>query len=117
MFLEDLILGTRHQCRALLHDLALFGRPWGFALEDVRVPVHWWHGDVDPFVPLADAQAAAALLPDVDFVIRPGESHLGEFGTADKVLAELASDWHDAAGLPPSGTGVRRLAAGPAPVS
>ena len=101
MFLDDLIDGTTHQCRALLHDLALFGRPWGFELGDVTVPVRWWHGDVDPFVPLAEARRAAALLPDVEFVIRPDESHLGEFAAADKVLAVLAEDW---AALGTSGT-------------
>ena len=93
MFLEDLIAGTRRQCRAILHDLALFGRPWGFDLADVRVPVRWWHGDVDPFVPLAEASRAAALLPTVEFVVRPEESHLGEFAAADKVLTALAEDW------------------------
>jgi pimeloyl-ACP methyl ester carboxylesterase len=93
MFLEDLILGATRQCRAFLHDFALFGRPWGFDLGDVRVPVRWWHGDVDPFVPLAEAQRAAALLPRVEFVVRPDESHLGEFAAADKVLAALAEDW------------------------
>ena len=93
MFLDDLFVGTTRQCRAVLHDLALFGRPWGFELADVRVPVHWWHGDVDPFVPLAEARRAAALLPDVEFVVRPDESHLGEFAAADKVLAVLAQDW------------------------
>jgi pimeloyl-ACP methyl ester carboxylesterase len=102
MFLEDLVLGSTHQCRAILHDLALFGRPWGFALSDVPVPVHWWHGDADPFVPLAEARAAAAALPDVEFVIRPGESHLGEFAAADTVLDELARDWQQATGSPGS---------------
>jgi pimeloyl-ACP methyl ester carboxylesterase len=117
MFLEDLFLGTERHCRAVLHDLALFGRPWGFRLADVPVSVHWWHGDADPFVPLAEARAAAALLPDVEFVIRPGESHLGEFATADKVLAELARDWQRAVGLPPSSAGGHPPTARPAPVS
>jgi pimeloyl-ACP methyl ester carboxylesterase len=105
MFLEDLILGTTRQCRAFLHDLALFGRPWGFDLADVRVPVRWWHGDVDPFVPLAEASRAAALLPTVEFVVRPDESHLGEFAAADKVLAALAEDWRTYGAGTGTGTG------------
>lgn len=102
MFLEDLIAGTTRQCRAFLHDLALFGRPWGFELADVRVPVRWWHGDVDPFVPLAEASRAAARLPAAEFVVRPDESHLSEFAAADKVLAALAADWeaHGAGSAP-----------------
>jgi pimeloyl-ACP methyl ester carboxylesterase len=96
MFIGDLVSGATRQCRAVLHDVALFGRPWGFCLADVIVPVHWWHGDVDPFVPLGDACQAAALLPRVEFVVRPGESHLGEFAAADQVLAVLAGACRDA---------------------
>lgn len=116
MFLEDLVFGATRQCRALLHDIALFGRPWGFALAEVTVPVHWWHGDVDPFVPLADARRAAALLPRVDFVVRPGESHLGEFGEADKVLAVLAGAWRDAANAVRGNGAAAVPAAGPTAV-
>jgi pimeloyl-ACP methyl ester carboxylesterase len=94
MFIDDLVHGTSHQCRAFMNDIILFGRPWGFRLSDVAVPVYWWHGDADPFVGIEDARRAAALLPDVEFVVRPGESHLGEFGTADQVLAVLADVWH-----------------------
>jgi pimeloyl-ACP methyl ester carboxylesterase len=110
------VFGATHQCRALLHDIALFGRPWGFPLAEVRVPVLWWHGDVDPFVPLADAREAAALLPRVDFVVRTGESHLGEFAEADEVLAALAGAWRDASnGARGNGAGAVP-AAGPATV-
>jgi pimeloyl-ACP methyl ester carboxylesterase len=116
MFIGDLVFGTTRQCRAVLHDVALFGRPWGFPLAEVTVPVHWWHGDVDPFVPLADARQAAALLPRVDFVVRPGESHLGEFAHADKVLAVLAGAWRDASNSV-RGNGAGAVpAAGPTPV-
>ncbi len=94
MFIDDLVHGTNHQCRAFMNDIILFGRPWGFQLSDVAVPVYWWHGDADPFVGIEDARCAAALLPDVEFVVRPGESHLGEFGAADQVLAVLADVWH-----------------------
>jgi len=74
---------------ALAHDVALFGRPWGFELADVRAPVRWWHGDADTFVPLAHAEATVAKLPDCELHIRPGESHLGGFAAADEVLQTL----------------------------
>ena len=93
MIIDDLVHGTRRHCQAVVNDLILFGRPWGFRLADVRVPVYWWHGDVDPFVPIDQAYRAASLLPDVEFVVRPGESHLGEFAAADQVLSTLAGVW------------------------
>jgi pimeloyl-ACP methyl ester carboxylesterase len=90
MFIGDLQNGSRKQFRAALHDAALFGRDWGFRLADVSVPVRWWHGDIDPIVPLSAAEAAYPRLPDVEFHLRPGESHLGGFAAAHEVLEALA---------------------------
>jgi fermentation-respiration switch protein FrsA (DUF1100 family) len=64
------------------------------------VPVYWWHGDADPFVPIDQAYRAASLLSDVEFVVRPGESHLGEFAAADQVLTTLAAVWQRETGGP-----------------
>ena len=93
MFVDDLTIGSKRQFQAFVNDFVLFGKPWGFRLADVAVPVRWWHGDSDPFVPLEQAQRAAALLPDVELTVRPGESHLGDFAAADEVLAVLARIW------------------------
>ena len=90
MFIGDLQNGSRKQFRAALHDATLFGRDWGFRLADVSVPVRWWHGDIDPIVPLSAAEAAYPRLPDVEFHLRPGESHLGGFAAAHEVLEALA---------------------------
>jgi len=96
MFVDDLTLGGRRQFQAMVNDFVLIGRPWGFRLADVRVPVRWWHGDSDPFVPLEQAQRTAAVFPDCELVVRPGESHLGDFAAADEVLTTLAPILHDA---------------------
>ena len=93
MFIDDLTVASRHQFHAIINDIVLIGRPWGFRLADVRVPVRWWHGDADTFVPLDQAQAAAARLPDVELVVRPDEGHLGDFAAADEALAVLADLW------------------------
>jgi pimeloyl-ACP methyl ester carboxylesterase len=90
IFIDDLATGGRRQFQAVHNDLVLLGRPWGFRLVDVNVPVRWWHGDKDPFVPLEEAQRAAAILPDVELIVRPDESHLGGFAAGDDVLKALA---------------------------
>ena len=96
MFVDDLVSGANRQFQAMVNDVILMGKPWGFSLSDVTVPVRWWHGDADPFVPLAQAQRAAALLPDVELRVRHGESHLGGFAAADEVLSVLSSLWQEA---------------------
>jgi len=86
MFVDDLVLVTRGRFQAIVDDARLFGRDWGFRLADVTASVLWWHGDADHIVPLRDAQEAVDLLPDAQLILRPEESHLGGFATADEVL-------------------------------
>ena len=91
MFIDDIVLAIKGRCQALVDDARLFGRDWGFRLADVNVPVRWWHGDADPLVPLAAAQAAVSRLPDAELILRPGESHLGGFAKVDEVLEFIRS--------------------------
>src|SRR5437588_3078280 len=46
-FLEDFRRAPPSAARAAAREFALFGRDWGFRLEDITVPVHLWHGDLD----------------------------------------------------------------------
>lgn len=89
MFHEDLQHGCRHHMEALVLDLVLFGRPWGFALRDVRVPVRLWYGDADNIVPLAHGEHMAALLPDAALYVRPEEGHLGGLGASHEIFDAL----------------------------
>lgn len=93
MFLEDLIRGSRRRFRAVLDDARLFSRPWGFAVSEIDVPIHLWHGDADTIVPLTHAEHLASLLPRAELRVRPGESHLGNFQAADEILGTLVADW------------------------
>ena len=89
MFLDDLLHGSRRQLSAPLLDLLLFTKDWGFRLEDVKVPVFWWHGDADHIVPFAHGEHAASRLPNATFHTMEGESHLGGLGQAEQILRTL----------------------------
>jgi pimeloyl-ACP methyl ester carboxylesterase len=89
MFLDDLLNGSRFQTSAPINDLILFTRHWGFELNDVTVPVLWWHGDDDHIVPFRHGQHAVDRLPDARLSAIDGESHLGGLGIATEVLASL----------------------------
>ena len=56
-------------------DIA-FTRPWGFALDDVRVPVHLWQGGQDLMVPPAHGRWLAERLPTCSPHLLPDDGHL-----------------------------------------
>jgi pimeloyl-ACP methyl ester carboxylesterase len=91
MFLDDLLNGSRRQVSAPLFDLLMFSRDWGFRLEDVRVPVMWWHGADDHIIPLAHGQHCVLRLPDASLHVMDGESHLGGLGLVEQILAGLTT--------------------------
>lgn len=90
MFLDDLLHGSRFQTLAPLNDLLLFARDWGFALENVDVPVHWWHGDDDHIIPFAHGRHCTERIPNATFSAIDGESHLGGLGIAREVLGTVS---------------------------
>ncbi len=69
---------------------AVWALDWGFAVEDVHVPVVWGHGCADDVVPMAAAQRLAARLPDCRLHVWPGEGHLlGPTRTTELLAAAL----------------------------
>jgi pimeloyl-ACP methyl ester carboxylesterase len=70
-----LLAATRDGSGGLVADYLLSCRPWGFALEDVSVPVHVWHGARDRIVPVEHAWQIAASLPTCRTAVALGEGH------------------------------------------
>jgi pimeloyl-ACP methyl ester carboxylesterase len=93
MFIDDLVGGARRHFAAFVYDLVLFGRPWGFSVRDIRVPVRFWHGDADHIVPFSHGQHLASLVPGATLRARAGESHLGNLEAAEEILTELLVLW------------------------
>ena len=80
---------ARQGVRGFAWEVLIVTRPWGFRLEDIRVPVHIWHGDRDTSTPLAMARAMAQAIPHSRLTILPGEGHLLLFGHWESILADL----------------------------
>lgn len=93
MFLEDLILGSRRYMQAIFLDAMLFGRPWGFSLADLRVPIHLWYGDSDTIVPVHHGEHLARRIPGATLRIRAEEGHLGSLGASEEILDTLLEHW------------------------
>ena len=93
MFLDDLLNGSRKQLAAPFADIVVFARDWGFRLDQVKVPVCWWHGDRDHIVPFAHGEHVVAHLPEAQLHRLPGESHLAGLGRAEEILRTIVEVW------------------------
>jgi pimeloyl-ACP methyl ester carboxylesterase len=93
MFLDDLLNGSRKQLAAPFADVVVFARDWGFRLDEVKVPVRWWHGDHDHIVPFAHGEHVVSKLADAQLYHLPGESHLAGLGYAEEILGTMMEVW------------------------
>jgi pimeloyl-ACP methyl ester carboxylesterase len=94
MFLDDLLNGSRKQLAAPFADVVVFARDWGFRLDEVKVPVRWWHGDADHIVSFDHGQHVVSRLPDAQLTHLPGESHLAGLGRAEEILDSMVELWN-----------------------
>lgn len=80
MYRANFAEALRQGSDAFADEVILASRPWGFRLEDIRVPVHLWHGDLDNSTPLGMARGMAGRIPTAKLSILPGEGHMFVYG-------------------------------------
>ncbi len=78
-----------HGLDPLVHETAIYGRPWGFDLGDVEVPTHLWYGKADTIVPVEMGLYLARHVPTAEAHIYPDLGHLSvvEHNEAEIVAA------------------------------
>ena len=62
--------------RGVAWDAVILARPWGFRLEEITLPVHLWHGEVDNMVPVAMGRYVAQAIPKCEAKYYPDEGHV-----------------------------------------
>jgi pimeloyl-ACP methyl ester carboxylesterase len=70
-------------------DTRLLTRPWGFRLEDIRAPVHLWHGTADDAAPISMGKYVAGMILGCRATICEGEAHLLLFPHWEEILTQL----------------------------
>jgi len=61
---DSSIEALRNGARAATLDGLLYGRPWGFSLEEIQSRVFLWHGESDIIVPVSMGRHLAKNIPD-----------------------------------------------------
>jgi pimeloyl-ACP methyl ester carboxylesterase len=61
---ESQRLAWRASAEGVMTDAEIYAQPWGFAIEDVRVPVRLWHGKEDRAFSVQLAEQMVKRLPN-----------------------------------------------------
>jgi pimeloyl-ACP methyl ester carboxylesterase len=67
---------TRQGTAGCVLDYRIFGDPWGFALEEIRIPVQIWEGADDTSGPPGYRAFLERHIPHATVTVVPGEGHL-----------------------------------------
>jgi pimeloyl-ACP methyl ester carboxylesterase len=78
--------------RGLAWEARLLTRPWGFRLEDIRIPYHLWHGTQDDQATMAMARYVAEKIPTSRITICQTEAHLLLFPHWQEILTQLVQE-------------------------
>ncbi len=70
-------------------DFAAGGRPWGFAVEEITVPVRCWHATDDRIVPPRHTDELVRRIPGARLSQWDGEGHLAIIDHAGEILDDL----------------------------
>jgi len=88
---EQMVVEAFHQgTRGAAHDLTIEARPWGFSLQEIKLPVAIWHGE-DDIVPIQEARLLAEAIPNARGRFFPNEGHLLLVRHFEEVLNSVVS--------------------------
>jgi pimeloyl-ACP methyl ester carboxylesterase len=91
-FLENLGEMVRHGSNGAYWDARVFLGDWGFACEDIAVPVSLFYGTADRSVPVRMGEYYRDSIPGSQAVFYEGEGHFIMYSRAREILDSLLGD-------------------------
>jgi len=79
-----------HGAGGVVDDYAILGRPWGFAVEEITVPIHCWHATADKVVPIHHTHELVHRIPGAQLTSWVDEGHLAIVDRVGEVFDTLA---------------------------
>jgi pimeloyl-ACP methyl ester carboxylesterase len=77
--------------RASVQDFKMEIRSWGFRLDDIKIPVHVWHGDADRNVLVANGVYQADTIPNSTLHLLADEGHALFHDHFDQILDHVVA--------------------------
>ncbi len=79
----------RGSTEGVMADAQIYAQPWGFSLEEIRVPVRLWHGTQDRAFSVRVAEEVAKRLPDCNarFI-----DNAGHYSLPIRYMREILTD-------------------------
>ena len=75
--IDDAMEVHRHGSKGCAHELKLYGRDWGFRLEDIDCDnILLWHGELDVNLPADAMRKLVAQIPNCRATFYPDEAHM-----------------------------------------
>lgn len=74
-FGQMVVEAFRQGTRGAALDWKLEARPWGFALQEIKMPVDIWHGEEDKLLSIEQARIVAKAIPNARVKFYPNEGH------------------------------------------
>lgn len=93
---------------APVDDLILFGRHWGFRLNDVGVPIWFWGGTSDIIVPYHHAERQAKRVPGSRLRTVQNRGHFAGYTEPAEVLDIIRDAWPRATARRPAKAAAKR---------
>lgn len=73
----SLVESLRQGTKGAAYEGTLFGRAWGFRLEEIKFPtIFFWHGELDKEIPVAAAREVAKKITQCKATYYPDEGHI-----------------------------------------
>jgi pimeloyl-ACP methyl ester carboxylesterase len=91
----------RSSANGVMTDAEIYAAPWGFPLEEVRVPIALWHGTKDRTFAPRLAENVAVRLPNCEFHLIEGAGH---YSLPIRYIHEILADLIGGSSAPPLDT-------------
>ena len=75
--------------KGMAWDVRLITRPWGFRLEEIKIPVQLWHGTADNVTSVRMAEYMAGKIPNSRLIVCPDEGHMLLIPHWEEILTQL----------------------------